>query len=61
MARLIKEVPLRGQKVTSDFVIKAPSKTLIIPAHDLVQVVAKVFFLALCLFLDIHVNCIIEV
>lgn len=41
MARLIKEVPLRGQKVTSDFVIKAPSKTLIIPAHDLVQVVAK--------------------
>ncbi|XP_021736746.1 polyadenylate-binding protein-interacting protein 3-like isoform X2 [Chenopodium quinoa] len=41
MARLIKDVSLRAQKVTSDSVVKAPSKTLIIPANELVQIVAK--------------------
>ncbi|KNA24819.1 hypothetical protein SOVF_012280 [Spinacia oleracea] len=41
MARLTKDVSLRAQKLTSDSVIKAPSKTLIIPAHELVQIVAK--------------------
>lgn len=52
MARLTKDVSLRAQKLTSDSVIKAPSKTLIIPAHELVQIVAKVFFCTLRLFLD---------
>ncbi|KAF8388763.1 hypothetical protein HHK36_025443 [Tetracentron sinense] len=41
MARLTKDGPFRGQKPISDFVSKAPSKTLIIPAKDLVQVIAK--------------------
>ncbi|KAL9232031.1 hypothetical protein vseg_007180 [Gypsophila vaccaria] len=41
MARLTKEVPFRGKKSGSDSVSKAPSRTLIIPAHELVQVVAK--------------------
>lgn len=42
MARLIKDVSVRAQKAASDSVIKAPSKTFIIPSHELVQVVAKV-------------------
>ncbi|KAL9238612.1 hypothetical protein vseg_013008 [Gypsophila vaccaria] len=40
MARLTKDVSLRG-KNTGTSVSKAPTKTLIIPAHELVQVVAK--------------------
>lgn len=40
MARLTKDGSSRGQKATAD-VSKAPSKTLIITAKDLVQVVAK--------------------
>lgn len=42
MARMIKDGSLRGQKAFADSVSKAPSKTLIIPAKDLVQVFAKV-------------------
>ncbi|XP_024015401.1 polyadenylate-binding protein-interacting protein 4 isoform X2 [Eutrema salsugineum] len=41
MASLIKEGILRGHKSRSEFVRKPPSKTLIIPADELVQVVAK--------------------
>ncbi|KAK9677188.1 hypothetical protein RND81_11G126600 [Saponaria officinalis] len=41
MARLTKEVSFRGQTSGTDPASKAPSKTLIIPAHELVQVVAK--------------------
>lgn len=41
MARVTKDVSSRGQRAPSDSVRKAPSKTLIIPAHALVQVVAK--------------------
>lgn len=50
MARMIKDGSLRGQKAFADSVSKAPSKTLIIPAKDLVQVFAKVllnFFIVL--------------
>lgn len=43
MARQTKDSSPRGQKHISGFVSKAVSKTLIIPAKDLVQVVAKVF------------------
>lgn len=42
MARQTKDGSPRGQKPSSGFVSKAPSKTLIIPAKDLVQVIAKV-------------------
>lgn len=42
MARLTKDGPVRGQKAISDSVSKAPSKILIIPAKELVQVIAKV-------------------
>ncbi|KAL2926242.1 Polyadenylate-binding protein-interacting protein 3 [Bienertia sinuspersici] len=41
MARLTKDVSVRPQKAASDSFAKAPSKTFIIPAHELVQVVAK--------------------
>lgn len=41
MARVTKDVSSRGQRAASDSGSKAPSKTLIIPAHALVQVVAK--------------------
>ncbi|RDX58492.1 Polyadenylate-binding protein-interacting protein 4 [Mucuna pruriens] len=41
MARLTKDVSLQGQRSGLDFVSKAPSKTVIIPANDLVQVIAK--------------------
>ncbi|KAJ8445563.1 hypothetical protein Cgig2_012451 [Carnegiea gigantea] len=41
MARVTKDVSSRGQRAASDSVGKAPPKTLIIPAHALVQVVAK--------------------
>ncbi|OMO70605.1 hypothetical protein CCACVL1_18764 [Corchorus capsularis] len=41
MARLIKDGTSRGQKAITDFVSKAPSKILIIPAKELVQVIAK--------------------
>ncbi|RWR95918.1 polyadenylate-binding protein-interacting protein 3-like protein [Cinnamomum micranthum f. kanehirae] len=41
MARQTKDGSPRGQKPSSGFVSKAPSKTLIIPAKDLVQVIAK--------------------
>jgi len=42
MARVTKDVSSRGQRAASDSVSKAPPKALIIPAHALVQVVAKV-------------------
>ncbi|XP_074285185.1 polyadenylate-binding protein-interacting protein 3-like [Silene latifolia] len=41
MARLLKDVSFRGHKSGTDSVSKAPTKTLIIPAHELVQVIAK--------------------
>ncbi|KAK6284335.1 hypothetical protein POUND7_003287 [Theobroma cacao] len=41
MARLVKDGTLRGQKAIAEFVSKAPSKILIIPAKELVQVIAK--------------------
>eukprot|EP00268_Persea_americana_P028659 TRINITY_DN277_c0_g1_i2.p1 TRINITY_DN277_c0_g1~~TRINITY_DN277_c0_g1_i2.p1 ORF type:complete len:636 (-),score=152.69 TRINITY_DN277_c0_g1_i2:323-2230(-) len=41
MARQTKDGSPRGQKPSSGFVSKAPSKTQIIPAKDLVQVIAK--------------------
>ncbi|KAK2425135.1 polyadenylate-binding protein-interacting protein [Trifolium repens] len=41
MARLIKDASLQGQKSGAEFVIKAPSKILIIPAEELVQVIAQ--------------------
>ncbi|GKV00832.1 hypothetical protein SLEP1_g13452 [Rubroshorea leprosula] len=41
MARLIKDGTLRGEKAIAEFVSRAPLKTLIIPAKDLVQVIAK--------------------
>lgn len=47
MARMTKDGSSRGQKSAGESVSKAPSKTLIIPAKELVQVIAKVllFFL----------------
>ncbi|CAF2155221.1 unnamed protein product [Brassica rapa] len=41
MASLIKDGGLRGHKARSEFVRKPPSKTFIIPADELVQVIAK--------------------
>ncbi|XP_061365138.1 polyadenylate-binding protein-interacting protein 3-like isoform X2 [Gastrolobium bilobum] len=41
MARLTKDGSLRGQKSAAEFVSKAPSKILIIPAKELVQVIAQ--------------------
>lgn len=41
MARLTKDCSFRGQKSSADSVGNAPSKTFIIPATDLVQVIAK--------------------
>ncbi|PON96212.1 Ataxin [Trema orientale] len=41
MARVTKDGSSRGQKSTAESVSKAPSKTLIIPAKELVQVIAK--------------------
>lgn len=41
MARMIKDGSLRGQKSVVESVSKPPSKTFIIPAKDLVQVIAK--------------------
>ncbi|QHN94863.1 polyadenylate-binding protein-interacting protein 3 isoform X2 [Arachis ipaensis] len=41
MARLIKDGSLKGQKSSAEPVSKAPSKILIIPAKELVQVIAK--------------------
>lgn len=40
MARLTKDVSFRGQK--AETLSKAPSKTLIIPGKEVVQVLAKV-------------------
>ncbi|KAE8655472.1 putative Nuclear transcription factor Y subunit A-3 [Hibiscus syriacus] len=41
MARMIKEGTLQGNKAVAEFVSKAPTKILIIPAKELVQVIAK--------------------
>ncbi|CAN6483797.1 unnamed protein product [Victoria cruziana] len=41
MARLTKDAFIKGQKPFSDFSNKAPSKTMIIPSKELVQVMAK--------------------
>lgn len=48
MARLMKDASSKPPKAASDLVIKGPSKTLIIPDHELVQVLAKVLFHTLC-------------
>lgn len=42
MARMIKDGGFRGQRAFAESVSKAPSKTFIIPANELVQVTAKV-------------------
>lgn len=49
MARLIKDGTLQGNKAVTEFISKAPTKILFIPAKELVQVIAKVllFFLSL--------------
>lgn len=49
MARLAKDGSTRGQRSGVEFVGKAPSKTLIIPAKELVQVIAKVCYI-LCIY-----------
>ncbi|KAJ1424501.1 LsmAD domain [Sesbania bispinosa] len=41
MARLTKDGSLQGEKSGAEFVSKAPSKILIIPAKELVQIIAK--------------------
>ncbi|KAH1038018.1 hypothetical protein J1N35_039761 [Gossypium stocksii] len=41
MARLIKDGTLCGYKATTEFLSKAPSKILIIPDKELVQIIAK--------------------
>ncbi|XP_039070369.1 polyadenylate-binding protein-interacting protein 3-like isoform X1 [Hibiscus syriacus] len=41
MARMTKEGTLQGNKAVTEFVSKAPTKILIIPAKELVQVIAK--------------------
>lgn len=41
MARLTKDASSSGQKAVPDSATKAPSKTLIIPSHEFVQLVAK--------------------
>ncbi|XP_068661963.1 polyadenylate-binding protein-interacting protein 3-like isoform X2 [Aristolochia californica] len=41
MARLVKDGSVRGPRSLSDSVSKPPSKTLIIPANELVQIIAK--------------------
>ncbi|XP_039019674.1 polyadenylate-binding protein-interacting protein 3-like [Hibiscus syriacus] len=41
MARMIKEGTSQGNKPVTEFVSKAPTKILIIPAKELVQVIAK--------------------
>lgn len=46
MARLTKGGSSQGQKSGSEFVSKAPSKILIIPAKELVQVIAQVCYLS---------------
>ena len=42
MAHLTKDTSSRGQKPIGDSLIQAPSRTLVIPAKELVQVIAKV-------------------
>lgn len=49
MACLTKDGSSQGQSSGAEFVSKAPSKTLIIPGKELVQVIAKV-----CYILFIH-------
>lgn len=52
MAHMSKDGALQGQKSAVEPVSKAPSKILIIPAQELVQVIAKVILLfVLCEFL----------
>ena len=52
MARLTKAASLQGQGSGVEFVSEAPSKTLIIPANDLAQVIAKVcYFSFICIVL----------
>jgi len=47
MACLTKDGSSQGQSSGAEFVSKAPSKTLIIPGKELVQVIAKVCYLHL--------------
>lgn len=56
MARLTKAGSSRGQKNISDSVSKPPSRTLIVPARELVQITAKVRFFFLNLFLIILIG-----
>lgn len=52
MAHLTKDAALQGKESGVEFVSKAPFKTLIIPANDLVQVIAKVcYFSFICIVL----------
>lgn len=44
MARLTKDGLSRGQKSGAEFVSKPPMKILIIPAKDVVQVIAQVSY-----------------
>ena len=53
MACLVKDGTLQGHKTITDFVSKAPSKILIIPAKELVQVIAKVMLIFLSLQLHL--------
>jgi len=49
MARLTKGASSPGKKSGAEFVSKAPSKILIIPAKELVQVIAQVcYFSSIC-------------
>jgi hypothetical protein len=51
MACLTKDGSSQGQSSGVEFVSKAPSKTLIIPGKELVQVIAKV-----CYIIYLHLN-----
>ena len=53
MARLTKDGSLQGQRSSVEFVSKATSKTLVIPAKEFVQIIAKVcYFACICSVLE---------
>ena len=60
MARMTKDGTLRGQKSVSDSFSKAPSKTLIIPSKELVQVIAKVLLHLLVMFFLLQRNRVVD-
>lgn len=43
MARLMTDGSVQGKKSGVEFVSQSPSKTLVIPGKDLVEILAKVF------------------